>query len=152
LVTYGVTGWVPSLLIALVGLMILLLSRRQKVPSWDRNFEIALGILAIVFAVAVALFWNALPNNATLSLGLVCGSIILALLVCVPFVSADKAKQIAEKTVRDKLPNVPIFNLTAKANNWTWHVTGQYLSGGGLTPFEVMVHTKCEKVIGSRNL
>ncbi len=76
--------------------------------------------------------------------------LLLGFLLCIPFISENKAKAIAKEEAEKKWgPKYTISVSYAKLDDWTWHVHGYRAHGLGGAEFDVYVNAKTRKIVRS---
>lgn len=105
--------------------------------GWVRNFGIISAVLTGLAGVYVQVF----PSIVIMWFPI---GLLLSFLICVPFVSPNKARAIAKEYILNQLKTRPTVVMDkVESDNWTWHVFGTYAGSQAPVPIRVKVHAKC---------
>lgn len=121
--------------------------------GWRTNFLIWVTGSGVITSIFLQLYPTTLVQNSGNAQAIetaFTSVVVLGFLLCFPFVTENKAKQIAKKVADKTLAtkfgtNFTVVMGVATLDNWTWHVSGTYT--GAIVPFRVDVHSKSRKVI-----
>jgi hypothetical protein len=123
--------------------------------GWRTNFGIWVTLSGVIVTVFVQLFPSILVQNTgnaqIVAEGFI-SSLVIGFLLCFPFISGEKATEIARKEAENNLPSGTIEISETKLDNWTWYVNGRHMLDEDALPdfFSVYIHAKCGKPIKSK--
>lgn len=100
--------------------------------GWRKNF----GLLTVLTGTVATVYVQTYPHIVLVGFPV---GLLVVFLLCFPFVTENKARQIAEKVAQKKYPTVRVVIQGAKLDNWTWHIHGVAVEKTG---FRIDVNAK----------